>query len=1100
MAILSPTPRFQGFDNNGNPLVGGGLYTTENKTDTPKISYQNESETIVNTNPIVLDSRGECDLWLVEGEAYRLRLEDSLGNTIWERDDIIGGAGGNIQISKIADLKDTSPSSLTLAFVLGYYEPGDGGGGLWYWNATSTSSENGVTVIELNSLPSVGRWERVDTENITFKQSGAKGDGAFDDTAFINSAITWVDANNKTLIATEGTYLISGSLAFGSSTNLKMEKGASFIAGSLQNVDINGSFEGDNEQHFTDNISVTFVDGSIDFAYSEWWGAKADGVTVSHSAINSALLSYKSVKLKKGSYNIESSIQINDNNILSGEGMFISTIIIKSGIELTRAIEANNVDNWIVTNLGIDNSENYPDENTVSPTNGVFLGNDFPNPINSGINANDTANNAEVSYCFMKGITGMGIQFGESTVPHKNIRVLYNRFEQASYVGKVILVSGGTSQSVKSENIIVTGNITNKNSCQTYRNAGIAGQNSSIDGIHLDRCQNFTVTNNIVNFAGAEGIRIEECIDGVVDGNTVYESGQSGIAIYNSSFDVVVSDNNIRSWGRVPNFAGLRIYTGDSKYYQARETALSGVVNLPADPSSVQWIEENIYSFVGHDISNVPDYNNNNYAVGTPVFNTLPDGGDITNQANFDIPTDQGFYPFRGYAAIVVSQSTQRVTVVGNRMQGDITQDGGLYTHSSDFGISIVHNINNPLTYNCPITYSGNSVKDVIRDAYYLPDYVDPINRRGSIAYITRGSQNTVIESDDQMVEQSFTYDSDTRRNFLFCDEIPKTVFSSGGYIRTLASQRPSIGTGEFGCLLIFRINGGVLDSTTRYIFDAANGGALGSGFQVSIRNNRIQYKISDGVTPHDINYTSFSSWGDTGFETLAIYMARDANGTRLLIRNLSPGSSVPASNPEELSQANGSAYDMDSGTAIGIGGPINSTSFTLDMDLYHAIIWNEAFTKEEVESRLKTHPLIKAGDSVIFDFDNKSYGNFYSSRYGNIQAWKTESGVFSSKQHSESFAAWQSSTNGSEWITGIDQKCLPDDFVITIILAETAGTPTIQVGSTAGGSDLIGSIALPAGLSIATVNKRSSTAKISVTSNTADIINWSVIGHRARI
>jgi hypothetical protein len=45
-------------------------------------------------------------------------------------------------------------------FVQAYATPGDGGGGIFYWNATSTATDDGMTVIAPNGL-SVGRWIRV---------------------------------------------------------------------------------------------------------------------------------------------------------------------------------------------------------------------------------------------------------------------------------------------------------------------------------------------------------------------------------------------------------------------------------------------------------------------------------------------------------------------------------------------------------------------------------------------------------------------------------------------------------------------------------------------------------------------------------------------------------------------------------------------------------------------------------------------------------------------------------------------------------------------------------------------------------------------------
>lgn len=89
MARISPTPRFRALDNNGDPLVGGKLYTFEAGTTTPKITYTTEDETTANTNPIILDANGYADVWLIDG-AYKFRLDDANDVVQWTVDDIIG--------------------------------------------------------------------------------------------------------------------------------------------------------------------------------------------------------------------------------------------------------------------------------------------------------------------------------------------------------------------------------------------------------------------------------------------------------------------------------------------------------------------------------------------------------------------------------------------------------------------------------------------------------------------------------------------------------------------------------------------------------------------------------------------------------------------------------------------------------------------------------------------------------------------------------------------------------------------------------------------------------------------------------------------------
>lgn len=71
--------------------------------------------------------------------------------------------------------------------VLGYYEPGDGGGGDFFWNAAAVDPDNSGTIF--NTGNSVGRWERLFSGPINVKWFGARGNGSNDDTIAIQRAI-----------------------------------------------------------------------------------------------------------------------------------------------------------------------------------------------------------------------------------------------------------------------------------------------------------------------------------------------------------------------------------------------------------------------------------------------------------------------------------------------------------------------------------------------------------------------------------------------------------------------------------------------------------------------------------------------------------------------------------------------------------------------------------------------------------------------------------------------------------------------------------------------------------------------------------------------
>ena len=107
-AIINP--RFRATDSSGNALVGGKLYTNQaGSTTVNKTTYSDTDLSTPNTNPIILDSYGECDLYFV-GSA-RLRLFDSDDNLVWDRDDVVNT--GDVSSEWINSLTATYASATT---------------------------------------------------------------------------------------------------------------------------------------------------------------------------------------------------------------------------------------------------------------------------------------------------------------------------------------------------------------------------------------------------------------------------------------------------------------------------------------------------------------------------------------------------------------------------------------------------------------------------------------------------------------------------------------------------------------------------------------------------------------------------------------------------------------------------------------------------------------------------------------------------------------------------------------------------------------------------------------------------------------------------
>ena len=116
MASLMPNGKQQYFSNAGIPLVGGKVYTYAAGTTTPLATYTDSGGGTPNTNPVILDSRGEASIFF-DTANYKIVLKDSADATIWTQDNLVGNAAA----SALASLAASTGSSL-----VGFIQSGTG--------------------------------------------------------------------------------------------------------------------------------------------------------------------------------------------------------------------------------------------------------------------------------------------------------------------------------------------------------------------------------------------------------------------------------------------------------------------------------------------------------------------------------------------------------------------------------------------------------------------------------------------------------------------------------------------------------------------------------------------------------------------------------------------------------------------------------------------------------------------------------------------------------------------------------------------------------------------------------------------------------------
>ncbi len=106
----------QFFDNNGNPLSGGKIYTYEAGTTTPLATYTSSTGVTAHTNPIVLDSAGRVpaggEIWVLAQTLYKFVLKTNADVTITTYDNV----GSSFNATAI--IANFTGNGSTVAFTL----------------------------------------------------------------------------------------------------------------------------------------------------------------------------------------------------------------------------------------------------------------------------------------------------------------------------------------------------------------------------------------------------------------------------------------------------------------------------------------------------------------------------------------------------------------------------------------------------------------------------------------------------------------------------------------------------------------------------------------------------------------------------------------------------------------------------------------------------------------------------------------------------------------------------------------------------------------------------------------------------------------------
>jgi hypothetical protein len=252
MAVnLSPVGGVAGqfFDNNGNPLSGGKIFTYVAGTTTNQVTYTNATGAIAHTNPIILDSAGRVpsgEIWLTDGLQYKFVITDSNNVLIGTYDNIVGINSNFVNFTNQQEIQTATAGQTVFTLTTMQYQPATnslsvfvdgvnqyGPGALYAYvetNSTTVTFTAGLhvgaevkfTTSSLNSSAGGDAFQISYTppfvasvttnvgekleQTVSVKDFGAVGDDVADDTAAIQAAIDYGAPLGKAIYFPAGVY------------------------------------------------------------------------------------------------------------------------------------------------------------------------------------------------------------------------------------------------------------------------------------------------------------------------------------------------------------------------------------------------------------------------------------------------------------------------------------------------------------------------------------------------------------------------------------------------------------------------------------------------------------------------------------------------------------------------------------------------------------------------------------------------------------------------------------------------------------------------------------------------------------------------------
>lgn len=397
-AALRPPAKAQFFTTAGLPASNHKLFTYAATTTTKISTYKDAAEITANTNPIILNSRGECDLWFRIGLSYKLVLAiptdtDPPASPIWTVDNITDQSAGAL-------------ASSTGAANIGFIQAGTG--------AVARTVQDKLR------------------ETVSVADYGTVGDGATNDYTALQNAIN----TGKDVYLPLGTYFYTTGLTVSTNEQHIFGPGILKPSGAIHGLTVQGGCVGvELELNFNSAVHTTNYAVKI---------ANANRVRISRLHIIDA---YAGLYIEQANtVTVEwmwatlrgPGIKWFGSAALRSDVLLINFALIDHGPNFYGLDWDGNCNTLVTKYLGLvcgpsaspANSYGVIVRNTSggpAPAIGRFTHVEVDYPGSDGVNISVLTSDVDLSTCYILGATGSGLLIA-ATVNSREIRVQGGKF------------------------------------------------------------------------------------------------------------------------------------------------------------------------------------------------------------------------------------------------------------------------------------------------------------------------------------------------------------------------------------------------------------------------------------------------------------------------------------------------------------------------------------------------------------------------------------------------------------------------------------------------------------------------------------------------